>query len=132
MHGDLGPLATYVCVHDPVDRASLLEMVFRLFHLILLYSFKEELDGWRLWAEIAAAIHAYVSRALDNSLTQDIFQAFLLYVYKTLRLPGHYVLSTPDSLVTKKYRILITIMKCLTKKNPEMSDHFWGCMDILS
>ena len=43
-----------------VDRDSLLEMVFRLFNLMLLYSFKEELDGWRLWAEIAAAFHAYV------------------------------------------------------------------------
>ena len=34
------------------------------------------------------------SRALlENSLTQDIFRVFLLYMYKTLRLPGHYVLA---------------------------------------
>ena len=55
----------YVCllcfIRMLIDRSSLLEMMFRLFHLVLLYSFKEELDGWRLWVEIAAAIHAYVS-----------------------------------------------------------------------
>ena len=35
-------------------------------------------------------------RALDNNLTQDIFRAFLLYVYITLRLPHKgYIICCP-------------------------------------
>ena len=51
-------------------------------------------------------------RALDNNLTQDIFRAFLLYVYKTLRLPHKgYIICCPlliHSFATQK-QITVTI-----------------------
>lgn len=35
-------------------------MVHKLFHLLLVYGFQEEVDGWKLWVHIAAALHTYV------------------------------------------------------------------------
>ena len=43
-----------------VDHESLQEMLYRLLHTILVYCFQEEQDGWRVWVETAAAMHAYV------------------------------------------------------------------------
>ena len=43
------------------DQESLQKMLFKLFHLLLSYSFQEEVDGWKLWVDIAASLHAYVS-----------------------------------------------------------------------
>ena len=44
-----------------IDQASLQEMAYKLFHVILLCGFREELDGWSIWLDTAAAIHSYVS-----------------------------------------------------------------------
>ena len=44
----------------PADHESLQEMLYRLMHTILVYCFQEEQDGWRVWVETAAAMHAYV------------------------------------------------------------------------
>ena len=42
------------------------------------------------------ALYLTNRRALDNNLTQDIFRAFLLYVYKTLRLQHKgYIICCP-------------------------------------
>lgn len=50
------------CPTTTVDQASLQEMVYKLFHLVLVYAFQEEVDGWRLWVDTAASLHAYVSK----------------------------------------------------------------------
>ena len=42
------------------DHNSLQEMLYKLFHTVLMYSLQEEQDGWRVWVETAAAMHAYV------------------------------------------------------------------------
>lgn len=52
----------YTCPTTTVDQASLQEMVYKLFHLVLVYAFQEEVDGWRLWVDTAASLHAYVSK----------------------------------------------------------------------
>lgn len=50
-------------------------MVYKLFHLILVYGFQEELDGWKLWVETAASLHAYVSVTTGE---REIRESFLL------------------------------------------------------
>ena len=44
------------------DHNSLQEMLYKLFHTVLMYSLQEEQDGWRVWVETAAAMHAYVRK----------------------------------------------------------------------
>ena len=36
-------------------------MLFRLFHVVLLYSFQEEQEGFVVWVKASASLHAYVS-----------------------------------------------------------------------
>ena len=43
------------------DHCNLQKMLHKLFHTVLMYSLQDEQDGWRVWVETAAAMHAYVS-----------------------------------------------------------------------
>lgn len=49
------------------DSDSLHSLVYQLFHTVLMYAIREEEEGWRLWTQTAAAIHAFVSH--DTSIT---------------------------------------------------------------
>ena len=44
-----------------LDYQSLQDMLFRLFHVVLMYSFQEEQEGFAVWVKTCAALHAYVS-----------------------------------------------------------------------
>ncbi|CAI8037971.1 Putative neurobeachin homolog [Geodia barretti] len=50
------------------DRESLQELLYQLFHSLLLYCFQEEQDGWRVWVETTAAIHSHLSAKVMQSL----------------------------------------------------------------
>lgn len=54
------------------DHTSLQEMLYKLFHTVLMYSLQEEQDGWRVWVETAAAMHAYVSKPLFISIITTV------------------------------------------------------------
>ena len=47
------------------DHDSLQEMLYKLFHSLLMYSLQEEQDGWSVWVETAAAMHIFVSEAVS-------------------------------------------------------------------
>ena len=56
------------------DRESLQELLYQLFHSLLLYCFQEEQDGWRVWVETTAAIHAYVSLFMCKKIASKNFR----------------------------------------------------------
>ena len=55
-------LSMFVYYVSFADHNSLQEMLYKLFHVLLMYSLQGEQDGWRVWVETAAAIHAHVRR----------------------------------------------------------------------
>ena len=67
MHRLIGELAlqsTFPFFFNFVDHNSLQEMLYKLFHTLLMYSLQDEQDGWRVWVETAAAMHAYVRQVV--------------------------------------------------------------------
>ena len=48
------------------DHDSLQEMLYKLFHTLLMYSLQEEQDGWNIWVETTAAMHVFVSEAVPT------------------------------------------------------------------
>ena len=43
------------------DYDSLQTMLHQVLHIVLMYGLREEEEGWRLWVESTATMHAYVS-----------------------------------------------------------------------
>lgn len=80
----------YVMCITSSDYKSLQDMLFSFFHTMLLYCFQEEQDGWRVWVETTAAIHAYVCLCTNDYILSVYVSSLYRLVYCVHRVSPWY------------------------------------------
>ena len=110
------------CFTFAIDHESLQVMLHRLLHTILIYCFQEEQDGWRVWVETAAAMHAYV-RTYIIPLSQfhcvsDTSQYPQVYQYMHVYYMSMIVFHSTHCVSDLRFRWSPTLMLTLQLQHP--------------